>query len=442
MTSSLQCIKPNAAGIDIGSRSHFVAVPADRDKLCVREFKFFTPDLHALSDWLKQCKIETVAMEATGNYWVPLYEILEQAGFEVFLVNGRHVKNVSGRKSDVQDCQWLQQLHSFGLLNPSFIPDALTKELRHLVRHRDNLIRSSARQLQLVQKALVEMNLQIQNVISDISGDTGMKIVRAICAGERDAKILANYRDSRCKSSVEIIEKSLCGHYKAEVLFSLRQAVNTYDHYQTQIQECNQRIEQKTMEFEDKSDGEFLQGKKREAKKNQLSFDGQTALYKMLGVNLLEIPSMGTKTVLTFVSEIGTNVSRFRSAKHFVSWLGLCPNNKISGGKKLSRRTVSTQNRIKLSLRMMAQCLERSPTALGMFYRRMKGRLGAPKALTAVARKIAVIIYNMISQQAHYEEQDTMAYEKAYKQKLERRLRKQAEILGFALTPIHNINTA
>ena len=225
MTSSLECIKQNAAGIDIGSKSHFVAVPQGRDSVSVREFKFFTEDLHNLSDWLKKCSIETVAMEATGSYWMPLYEILEKEGFEVYLVNGRHVKNVAGRKSDVQDCQWLQQLHSYGLLRKSFIPEAITKELRHLVRHRDNVIRCSARQVQIMQKTLIEMNMHLQNVISDITGDTGMAIIRSIIAGERDVRVLAQHRDPRCKSSVEVIEKSLLGHYKEESLFTLKQAL-------------------------------------------------------------------------------------------------------------------------------------------------------------------------------------------------------------------------
>ena len=442
MTTSLHCIKPNAAGIDIGSKSHFVAVPSDRDSKFIREFKFFTEDLYALSDWLKSCKIETVAMEATGSYWISLYEILEKAGFEVYLVNSRHTKNVAGRKTDVQDCQWIQQLHSYGLLKNSFIPDYLTKELRHYVRHRDNLIRTSARQLQLIQKALIEMNLQIQNVISDIAGDTGMKIVRAICAGERDAKVLAEYRDPRCKSSKEIIEKSLCGHYKNEILFSLEHALSTYDHYQEQIRECDKKLELKTKEFTDKSDGAELQNKKREGKKNKFEFEGQEALWKMLGVNLLEIPGMNVKTAMTLVSEIGTSVSNFRSAKHFASWLGLAPNNKISGGKKLSGKTVSSTNRIKQALRMAAQCLERSNSSLGVFLKRMKARVGAPKALTAVARKLAVIIYNMMSKKTKYEGQDPLEFEKAYRKNFENRVKKQAEMLDYILVPSESLKAA
>lgn len=349
MTSSLKCVNLNAAGIDIGSRSHFVAVAQDRDEKPVREFKFFTEDLYKISDWLKACKIDTVAMEATGSYWLPLYEVLEKNNFKVYLVNGRHVKNVSGRKTDVQDCQWLQQLHSYGLLNNSFIPDEQIRGLRRLVRHRDNLIRSNSRGLQLMQKCLIEMNMQLHNVINDISGDTGLQIIRAIVAGERDPKILSGYRDSRCKNSEEIIEKSLQGHYKEEVLFSLKQILATYDHYLQQIQQCDAEIAEKMQKFENKNDSGESVKKKREAKKNRFNFDAQNMLFNALGVNLLEIPGMNAKSALTFISEVGTNVSKFRSAKHFTSWLGLSPNNKISGGKILRKKTT---NRPRADIRM------------------------------------------------------------------------------------------
>ena len=308
MNSSLPCVKPNAAGIDVGSRSHFVAVPIDRDQQPVKEFSFFTEDLHRLAQWLKDCKIETVAFEATGSYWIPLYDILIEENFEVCLVNARHIKNVSGRKTDVQDCQWIQQLHSCGLLRSSFIPDQLTGKLRHFVRHRDTLIRYAATQLQLMQKALVEMNLQLQNVVSDISGDTGMRIIRAICVGERDAKTLSSYRDPRCKNSEETIEKSLNGHYKTEVLFCLQQALETYDHYQKQIAHCNKEIEARMKDFTDHSGGTPLLGRKREAKKNNFGFDLQGDLWRALGVNLIEIPGINITTALIFIAEIGPSV--------------------------------------------------------------------------------------------------------------------------------------
>jgi transposase len=436
MTSSLQCIKPNAAGIDIGSKSHFVAVPQGRDEVSVKEFKFFTQDLYHLSDWLKKCKIDTIAMEATGSYWVPLYDVLEKNGFEIYLVNGRHVKNVAGRKSDVQDCQWLQQLHSYGLLKKSFIPDSITKQLRHLVRHRDNIVRSSARQIQIMQKTLVEMNMQLHNVISDISGDTGMAIIRAIIAGERDVKVLAEYRDTRCKNSKGVIEKSLEGNYKEESLFTLTHAMQTYDHYQMQIRECDVKIEEQMKKFSDKSHGKEVPKAKREYKKNKYNFDIQSTIWKSIGVNLMAIPGMNTRVAMTIISEIGPSVSDFRSAKHFVSWIGLAPNNKVSGGKKLSGRTVSTSNKIKEVIRTAVQGLERRESSLGRFLKRMKGRVGAPKAVTAVARKIAVLVYNIMSHKTVYDPEYGAEFEQQYKYKYEQRLKKQAKNLGFILVPI------
>jgi transposase len=435
MSSSLSCVKPNAAGIDVGSRSHFVAVPIGCNPQSVKEFGFFTEDLHRLAKWLKDCKIETVALEATGSFWIPLYDILIEQKFEVCLVNARHIKNVSGRKTDVQDCQWIQQLHSCGLLRPSFIPDRLTGKLRHFVRHRDALIRRAATQLQLMQKALVEMNLQLQNVVSDISGDTGMRIIRAICAGERNAKKLAGYRDPRCKNSEETIEKSLNGHYKDEVLFCLQQALETYDHYQKQISHCNKEIEARMTDFEDKSGGTTLTGRKREAKKNNIGFDLQGDLWRVLGVNLMEIPSMNTQTALAFISEIGTSVDRWTNARHFASWLGLCPNNRISGGKRLSGKTRASSNRLRYALRMAAVTLERSATALGAFYRRMKARLGAPKAIVAAAHKLAILIYRLIKNRSSYQEKGPLYFEKEYRERTERRLKRLAEQLGYNLTP-------
>lgn len=434
MTSSLPCVRPNAAGIDIGSKSHFVAIPADRDPQPVKEFGFFTNDLHRLKDWLKKHKIETVAFEATGSFWIPLYDVLTKAEIEVFLVNGRHIKNVTGRKTDVQDCQWIQQLHACGLLRASYIPDQITIDLRQFVRHRDTLIRHAATQMQLMQKALTEMNLQIQNVVSDISGDTGMRIIRAICKGEKDPKRLAKHRDPRCKSSEETIEKSLCGHYKNGALFCLKQALETFDHYQSQIKICNQEIENKLKDFEDKSGGTPPPKRKREAKKNQLGFDLQGDLWRTLGVNLMDIPGMNTKTALTVIAEIGPSVDGWESGKHFTSWLGLSPNNRISGGKKFSGRTRAGANRVKYALRMAAMSLERSATSLGAFYRRMKARLGAPKAITAAARKLAILIYRLIKHKTSYQEKGPLYFEKEYRDRTERRLKRLAEQLGYNLT--------
>ena len=433
MATNLTCIHENAAGIDVGSRSHFVAVPPGRDKDLVREFPFFTEDLIKLAAWLKKCKIETIALEATGSYWLPLFDILSEKGFEVCLVNARHIKNVTGRKSDVLDCQWLQQLHSYGLLRPSFLPDQITEEVRQYARHRDGLIRQASRQLQLIQKNLVVMNLQLQNVVSDISGDTGMAIIRAICGGERDPKELAKLRNPRCKNPEEVIAKSLVGNYKAGTLFALKQALATYDHYQRQIAQCNIEIERSIGKFEDRSGGAQQPKRKREAKKNNLGFDFQQALWRVLGINLMDIPCMNTSTALTIISEIGPSVDKWKSPKHFASWLGLCPNNRISGGKRLSGRTKYSSNRIRTALRMAAQTLERSSTALGAFYRRMKARLGAPKAITAAAHKLAVLIYRMIKGRMPHNEKGPLYFEQNHKERSKRRLQRLAEQLGYDL---------
>jgi transposase len=434
MESTFACIELNAAGIDIGSFSHFVAVPQGRDTEVVREFEGFTEDLHLMAEWLKKCGIKKVAMEATGVYWIPVYEVLIEQGFDVCLVNARYYKNVSGRKSDVLDCQWLQQLHSYGLLKPSFQPGEEEGQLRQLVRHRANLVRWGAKHAQQMQKALTQMNLQLANVVSNILGDTGMKIIRAICAGERDPKKLATFRDGRCKNNVETIEKSLHGHYRAEILFSLKQALASYDHYQEQIKECHREIEKKTSHFNDKSKGQKIE-KKREAKKNNIGFDAQERLTRMLGVNLTEIPGINALTALTVVSEIGLSVDKWKNSKAFASWLGLCPGTKISGGKRLGSKTKPCKNRAVESLRIAASSLYRSQTGLGAFLRRMKARLGPAKAITAGAHKLAVIIYTMIREKKNYNDLGASYYDQLHKDRAVQNLKRFANRLGFEIAP-------
>ena len=439
MTTSLECMEPNAAGIDVGSFSHFVAVPTGRDEKCVREFSAFTADLYALADWLKKCGVKTVAMESTGVYWIPLYEILEEKGFKVCLVNARYLKNVSGRKSDVLDCQWIQQLHSYGLLNPSFRPEEETIRLRQLVRHRGTLVRWAATHIQQMQKSLTQMNLQLHNVVSDITGDTGMKIIRSICNGEQDPQKLAAHRHRRCENSEETIAKSLHGHYKKEILFSLKQALSSYDHYQKQIAECNEEIKKITECFEDKSNGQSLPKHKRETHKMPIGFDAQTQFFKMLGVNLTEIPGINSLTVMTFISEVGTSVDKWSNAKAFASWLGLCPGTKISGGKRLSSKSKPCANRLAEALRMAASTLSKSQTSLGAFLRRLKARLGPAKAVTAVAHKMAVIIYNMIKNKTGYREAGLDYYDKLHKDRAVKNLRRFAARLGFDIK-LHDPN--
>jgi transposase len=436
----LEHINQMAAGIDIGSRSHFVAVPEGCDDVCVREFESFTSDLYELANWLKKCKVTTVAMESTGVYWIPLYELLESQGFEVKLVDARHVKNVSGRKTDVLDCQWLQQLHTYGLLNSAFRPNEQVCTLRSYLRQRSMLIQESSNQIQHMQKALSQMNLQLHNVISDITGDTGMRIIRAIVAGERSSKTLAAYRDRRCKNSLEVIEKSLTGNYRDEHVFALTQAIELYDIYREKIVVCDRKIEQQLSIFKDSSVvGESELSKRKESatkkkkNKNILSFDVHSHLIRITGVDLTEIPGIEASSALKIISEIGLDLGRWKSSKQFASWLGLCPGNKVSGGKRLSGKSKRTANYAASTLRVVASALHKSNSALGAFLRRLKARLGAPKAITATAHKLAVIIFMMLKNGIAYKDVGQDYYEKQYKDRMIKNLSFRAKTLGFEL---------
>lgn len=435
----LEHINKMAAGIDIGSKSHFVAIPEGCDAVCVREFESFTADLYELANWLESCGIETVAMESTGVYWIPLYELLESRGFEVKLVDARHVKNVSGRKTDVLDCQWLQQLHTYGLLNGAFRPDEKVCALRAYSRQRSMLIQQASDHIQHMQKSLSQMNVQLHNVLSDITGETGMKIIRAIVRGERDPKLLAAYRDKRCKNSLETIEKSLMGHYREEHVFGLMQALELYDIYRSKIVACDNEIEKQLLKFESRSVQEPEQGaavvkkKSQSHCKNAISFDVKSYLRRITGVDLTAIPGIEASSALKIVSEIGLDLTRWKSSKQFASWLGLCPGNKISGGKRLGGRSKRTANYAASALRMAASTLHWSDSALGAFFRRLKARLGAPKATTAAAHKLALIIFNMLKQGVAYSETGQDYYEKQYKERLVKNLSLRAKTLGFKL---------
>jgi len=393
----LEKIHLNAAGIDIGSGSHWVAQP-------VREFKSFTHELIELAVWLEACGIDTVAMESTGVYWVPLYEILEERGIEVLLVNARHVKNVPGRKSDVFDCQWIQQLHTFGLLRGSFRPTAEITVIRTLVRHRDKLVEDAAACIQRMQKALTLMNLQLHKVISDVTGVTGMLILRDIVSGETDPAVLARYRNSRCKASEEEIAASLTGHYRDEHLFVLRQQLEVYDFYQEKIHRCDDQIEIRIHALETPCESPARElpaprrpSPKRKPQGNAPSFEIRSPLFKLSGgVDLTELPGIGPYAALKLISEIGLDMHCWPTEHHFTSWLTLAPNNKISGGKLLSSRTQPSANRAAKILRIAAMTLHRSDHALGAFYRRLAARTDKPKAITATARKLAILVYRML----------------------------------------------
>lgn len=434
----LQHINKMAAGVDIGSKSHFVAVPEGCADICVREFQSFTSDLHELANWLESCGVTTVAMESTGVYWIPLFELLETRGFEVLLVDARHVKNVSGRKTDVLDCQWLQQLHTYGLLSGAFRPTEQVCALRAYMRQRNMLIQQMSSHIQHMQKALSLMNIQLHNVISDITGETGMKIIRAIVDGERDTMQLASYRDYRCKSPLEIIQKSLTGHYRDEHVFALSQAVELFDIYQNKITACDEKIERQLSTFEGKDNVDRISLKKKPVKKskNAPSFDLSSHLIRMVGVDLTGIPGIEAYSALKIISEIGLDLSRWKSSKQFASWLGLCPGNKVSGGKRLGGKSKRTGNYAASALRMAASTLHHSQSALGAFFRRLKARIGAPKATTATAHKLAVIIFNMLTTRSEYVETGADYYEKQYRDRLIKNLSNRAKTLGFSLVEI------
>ena len=439
LPAGLERVNLNAAGIDIGSVSHFVAVPEGRDTETVREFKSFTADLHELANWLEHCGIKTVAMESTGIYWIPLFEILEERGFEVRLVNPRHLKNVPGRKSDVLDCQWLQQLHTFGLLSGSFRPEQQICELRAYTRQRDGLVKSTSSHINSMQKALGLMNIQLHNVLSDITGQTGFKIIRAIVNGERCAQVLAEHRDGRCRNSLETIKKSLEGNYKAEHVFKLRQELSLYDKFQEMLAECDKAIEDCLQGFKEKVDvaaKPLPAVEKKKRRKNELYFDAREYLYKMIGVDVTRINGLDSYSVLKIIGEIGLDMSRWPTANHFASWLGLAPGTKISGGKRLSGKTKPSANRAAEVFRMSAFALSHSSSALGAFLRRMKAKLGAPKAITATAHKIARLLYTMIKFGKEYEDTGAEYYEEQYRGRVLRRMQYKAQIMGFSLVPL------
>lgn len=432
----LQSMNLNAAGIDIGAKSHFVAVPEGSDKEPVREFECFTADLHRLADWLISCGVTTVAMESTGTYWIPVFEILESRGLEVKLVNARHVKNVPGRKTDVLDCQWLLQLHTYGLLQGAFRPVEQICALRAYIRHRMNQVRYSSVHIQHMQKALTQMNLLLHNVVSDITGVTGMRIIKAILDGERDTQVLANMRDKRCKNSVATIAKSLQGNYRPEHLFSLKQAVETFEFYQSQIADCDREIEMLLAKLDSVTDDKRPMHSKNSAaskKQSALMFSLQNELYRVTGVDLTRIDGIDSTTALKIISETGVDMSRWRSEKHFASWLGLSPGSKISGGKRLSGKTKPVVNRAAMALRMAASSLYKSSCALGAYYRRMKARLGGPKAITATAHKLARLVYSMLKHGVEYTDIGQEYYEQHYKSRVIKNLKKRAQQLGYEL---------
>jgi len=435
--SLLKRVNPNAAGIDCGSAEHYVAVPADRDPNPVCAFKTFTADLHRLADWLVACGVTSVAMEATGVYWIPIYEILEARGLEVVLVNARHVKNVPGRKSDVMDCEWLRELHSVGLLRGSFRPAAAVAALRAYLRHRETLVQSAAMHIQRMQKALVQMNLQLHVVISDITGVTGIKILRDIVAGRTDPLALARHRDHRCSASEAEIAAALTGHYRPEHVFVLKQNLELFDAYQRQLIACDTAVEAylKTLATQSAATAAPVPAprSKRKPRDNEPRFEIRTPLHQLTGADLTQIDGIAPYSALRLLSEIGTDMSRWPTEHYFTSWLTLAPNNKVSGGRLLSSRTQPSANRAAAILRLAAMNLGRTQTALGAFYRRLAFRIGKAKAITATARKLAILVYRTLKGTLMYQDPGAAAYDTHQRARVLRRLRHRADNLGFAL---------
>ncbi len=434
----LPVMRPDAGGIDIGATEIFVAVPADRAAENVRSFPTFTQDLYALADWLKQCGVKTVAMESTGVYWIPLFQILEDRGLEVCLVNARHVKNVPGRRTDVCDCQWLQFLHSVGLLRASYRPEQEVCAIRSLLRHRESLVQMAATHVHHMQKALDQMNLQLHHVISDVTGQTGLAIVEAILAGERNPYVLAKLRHDRIKASEAVIAKSLVGDYRPEHLFTLRQSLVAYHHYGKLIDGCDREIRRCLEEFKPPHLPDAAEGGNQKSQSMTASAEGvlRSELNRVFGIDLTQIPGIRVGIAQTLFGEIGPDFTKFRSASAFASWMGLCPDNEISGGKVLWVGTRKVKCRAATALRLAAQSLHHSKSALGDFYRRMRAKLGAPKAITAAAHKLARIIFHLVTTGQEFNDSRFAADQLRYQKRQEAKLRAKAKALGFQLIPI------
>jgi transposase len=435
---NLDVVHPNAAGIDIGNESHYVAVPPDRDAQPVRQFACFTEALQGMAAWLKSCGIDTVAMQSTGVYWLPVYEILTEEGLRVFLVNARHTKNLPGRKTDVQECQWLLQLHTFGLLNNSFRPPEEICVLRAYWRQRAEHVVSASACIQRMQKVLTEMNVQLANVISDISGLTGLTIIQAILDGERDRYKLAALADARIQASGEDIARSLEGNWRKELLFILQQELNLYQVYQEQIAECDTALAAHLQTLEDKvepgSQPPVAKAGKKAGSNAPTSFDLRGELYRISGTDLTQIDGINIMNAQTIIAEVGIDMSRFPSEAHFASFLGLCPDNQITGGKVFRRSTRHVENRAATALRMAATSLWRSKTYLGAKFRRLRARLGAPKAITAMAHMLARLVYRMLRYGEQYVDKGMKYYEEKYREHEIRSIQKKAKDLGLVVT--------
>ena len=438
---NLPPLNRNAAGIDVGNAEHHVAVPTGRDPDPVQKFGSFTADLHRMAGWLKSCGIDTVVMQATGVYWIALHQVLEDYGLQVNVVNAQHTKTLPGRKTDVLECQWLQKLHTFGLLNNSFRPTDEIRVLRSYMRQRERLVTAAGTAIQQMQQALTEMNVQLANVISDISGKTGLAILRAVVNGERDPQVLSQFRHESIHASRQEIARSLEGNWRNELLFALEQNLALYDIYQLKMAECDERIARqlKTMEPKNQRDLSEDNASHPGKRKHAPEFYLREQLCRIAGVDLTQIDGIQARTAQTVISEVGVDMSRWRTEKQFASWLGLCPDNRISGGKVLKRGTRQVTNRAATALQLAAWSLLRSQSALGANSRRLRRKLGAPKAITAMAHKLARIVYRMLKFGKEYVDKGAEHYESKFRQQQMKWLMKQAAALNLQVTPLSEV---
>ena len=434
-------LEPFAAGIDVGAREMYVAVPPDRDANPVRIFPTYTTDLKALVQWLKDCGVTTVAMESTGVYWIPLFQLLEDAELKPCLVNARSMKNVPGRRTDWHDCQWIQYLHSVGLLRGAFRPEQTVCAVRAVYRQRTELVAMAAQHVQHMQKALTQMNLQFHHVLSDITGVTGLSIIDAILDGQRDPAKLAALREPTVKADGETIQKSLMGDWRREHLFVLAQSRRMYKAYREQVIACDREIESLMAEMPTRVDPDQQPlpagrpARKDKRTMGALTFDYRTEAYKVFGVDVTRIPGLDGM-VLGLLSEVGPDLSQFPTAAHFVSWLGLCPDNDKSGGQVLWRGVRRIRQRAGQLFRLAAHSLYRNTSRLGQFLQRMKSKLGPKAATTATAHKIAVIFYTMVTKQVEYDETIWATKDAEREKRLEARIKRPAKQLGYELVPI------
>lgn len=437
----LACVHPHAAGLDIGSEEIVVAVPPDRDPQPIRVFSTFTVDLHALVAWLGTCGIDTVAMKSTGVFWIPIYELLEQAGITPYLVNARHIKTVPGRKTDWNDAQWLQKLHAFGLLQASFRPDAEIRTLRTLARYRAELIERRAPHINHMIQALKHMNIQLNLVLTDITGVSGLAMLRAIIAGERDPERLAVFRQPGCKHSEAEIVKTLTGTWDDAQLFILTQSVDVFDYYTTKLIACDAHLEQQYQAMESRREPDaplpdLPPAKGKSKSKNAMAFNARAQIARVIGVDLVAVMGLSAITVQTIISEIGTDMERFPTVKHFCSWLGLAPHNDISGGKVLRSRTMKVHSRANQAFRQAAHSVTRAHSSIGAYYRAMRARLGPKQAIVATAHKIARTVYHLLKTGEPYREESDAEYDRKRQEREIKHLARRAQKLGYTLKAI------